>query len=98
MAVRVGGPQPLRVDGDDRGCGADGIGLAAQPGGARSLACARANSARCGQAEAMAILMRRTETVTRAPSLSSFKRMVPQVACANSVCGRPIRRNASSRT
>src|SRR5512132_4244991 len=46
----------------------------------------------------MAILMRRTETVTRAPSLSSFRRMVPQVACASSVCGRPIRRKASSRT
>jgi hypothetical protein len=43
----------------------------------------------------MAILMRRTETVTRAPIFKSFRRMVPQVAVSNSVWLRPIRRRVS---
>ena len=34
----------------------------------------------------MANLMRRTLTRTRAPSFSSLRRMVPQVASANCVC------------
>ena len=55
-------------------------------GGARRRAWARAKAAWCGQAEAMAILIRRTETVTRAPIFSSFSRMVPQVRLASSLC------------
>jgi hypothetical protein len=54
-------------------------------GGARSRAWARANSPWNGQAEVMATVILRTETVTRAPSLSSLRRMVPQVAWASSV-------------
>ena len=54
-----------------------------QPMALRSRACARANSSCHGQADAMAILIRRTLTRTRAPIFSSFSRMVPQVASAN---------------
>ncbi len=36
-----------------------------------------------GWAEAMAMRMRRTLRVTRAPILSSLSRIVPQVACVN---------------
>jgi hypothetical protein len=41
---------------------------------------ARPQSCAAGQADAMAILMRRTLTRTSAPILSSLRRMVPQVA------------------
>jgi hypothetical protein len=51
---------------------------------------------RYGQAEVSATLIRRTETVTFAPSLSSLSRIVPQVASWNRVCRRPIRHSASS--
>ncbi len=51
-----------------------------------------------GQAEAMATLIRRALTVTRAPILRSFSRIEPQVASANWVCASPIRRTASTRT
>ena len=54
--------------------------------------------ARHGQAEAMAILIRRTLTRTKAPSFSSFSRIVPQVASANCVCANPMRRRAQSST
>ena len=60
--------------------------LGAQRGGARKRAWARAKTAWYGQADAMAILIRRTETVTRAPIFKSFRRIVPQVAVSNSVC------------
>ena len=53
---------------------------------------ASANSSCHGQAEAIATLMRRTLMRTRAPSFSSFSRMVPQVASANWVCASPMRR------
>ena len=66
-------------------------GGACQAGEARALAAA----ARClaaqpqvwaaGHADAIATLMRRTLTRTRAPIFSSFRRMVPQVALANGV-------------
>jgi len=46
----------------------------------------------------MAILMRRTEMRTKAPSFSNFSRIVPQVASANYVCARPMRRRAQSST
>ena len=51
-----------------------------------------------GKAEAMASLMRRTETRTSAPILSSLRRMVAQLALANWVCLRPMRRKAHRRT
>src|SRR5438034_7353527 len=57
---------------------------------------ARPQSWAAGQADAMAILMRRTLMRTSAPILSSLRRMVPQLACANSVSCRPIRRRAHS--
>jgi hypothetical protein len=66
--------------------------------GYRSLACASAKACCEGQAEAMAMWMRRTLTRTSAPILSSFSRMVAQVAVANSVCARPMRRSAHSST
>ena len=50
------------------------------------------------QAEAMAILMRLTLTRTSAPILNSLRRMVPQVAWANGVCLRAMRRNAQTST
>jgi hypothetical protein len=53
---------------------------------------ARSQSPAAGQADAMAILMRRTLKRTIAPILSSLRRMVPQVAVAKSVSCRPIRR------
>jgi hypothetical protein len=59
---------------------------------------ASANSVRYGQAEARATLIRRTETVTRAPSWRSFKRIVPQVASWSWVWRNPMRRKASSST
>jgi hypothetical protein len=46
---------------------------------------ARPQSWAAEQADAMAILMRRTLTRTSAPILSSLSRMVPQEACAKSV-------------
>ena len=59
---------------------------------------AQAQSWATGQADAMAILMRRTLMRTIAPILSSLRRMVPQVALAKSVSCRPIRRNAQIST
>jgi len=46
----------------------------------------------------MANLMRRMLTRTSAPSLSNLSRMVPQVASANAVPARPMRRNAQIST
>src|SRR6184192_592499 len=51
-----------------------------------------------GQAEAMAILMRRTEMRTNAPILRNLRRMVPQVALANAVSARAMRRIAQIST
>ena len=51
-----------------------------------------------GHADASAIFTRRTEVVTSAPILRSFKRIVPQVARASSVPARPMRRSAQSNT
>jgi hypothetical protein len=51
-----------------------------------------------GQADAIATLIRRKLTRTAAPSFSSFSRIAPQVASANSVWARPMRRNAQSST
>jgi hypothetical protein len=51
-----------------------------------------------GKAEAMASLMRRTETPTSAPILRSLRRMVAQLALANCVRLRPMRRKAQMRT
>src|SRR4029077_17608819 len=77
-------------------------GGACQAGEARALAAA----ARClaaqpqvwaaGHADAIATLMRRALTRTRAPIFSSFRRMVPQVALANGVWCRAMRRKAHS--
>ena len=47
-----------------------------------------------GEAEAMAILMRRTLIVTSAPSFKSLSRMVPAVAWASSVPTKAMRRKA----
>ena len=55
-------------------------------------ACASSNSSCHGQADAIAILIRRTLTQTKAPSFSSFSRIVPQVASANWVNAGPMRR------
>src|SRR5580704_923744 len=66
-------------------------GGACQAGEARALAAAARRLAAqpqawaAGHADAIATLMRRTLTRTRAPILSSFRRMVPQVALANGV-------------
>jgi hypothetical protein len=62
-----------------------------QAGEARALAAAARRLAAqpqawaAGHADAIATLMRRTLTRTRAPILSSLRRMVPQVALANGV-------------
>src|SRR5437773_1386120 len=51
--------------------------------------------ARCsaaGQTEAMAILIRRTEMRTNPPILRNLRRMEPQVALANGVSARAMRR------
>ena len=65
-------------------------GGACQAGEARALAAARRVAAQpqawaAGHADAIATLMRRALTRTRAPILSSLRRMVPQVALANGV-------------
>src|SRR5271165_2743590 len=66
-------------------------GGACQTGEARALAAAARRVAAqpqawaAGHADAIATLMRRTLTRTRAPILSSLRRMVPQVALANGV-------------
>src|SRR5271167_4011658 len=66
-------------------------GGACQAGEARALAAAARRLAAqpqawaAGHADAIATLMRRTLTRTRAPIFSSFRRMVPQVALANGV-------------
>src|SRR6202521_6475489 len=78
-------------------------GAACQAGEARAFAAAARRVAAspqtwaAGQPDAIATLMRRTLMRTRAPILSSLRRMVPQVALANSVSWRPIRRVAHSR-
>jgi hypothetical protein len=63
-----------------------------------SIAWASANSYCQGQAEAMAILTRRTLIRTQAPIFKSFSRIVLQVALANCVCASPLRRSAQSST
>ena len=66
-------------------------GGACQAGEARALAAAarlvaaQPQAWAAGHADAIATLMRRTLTRTRAPILSSLRRMVPQVALANGV-------------
>src|SRR5262249_41559994 len=74
-------------------------GGACQAGEPRALAAASRRAAQpqasaAGHADAIATLMRRTLTRTRAPILSSLRRMVPQVALANGVCCNPMRRKA----
>src|ERR1700730_11249057 len=77
---------------------------ACQAGEARALAAAARRLAAqpqalaAGHADAIATLMRRTLTRTRAPILSSLRRMVPQVDFANGVCCNPMRRKAHSST
>ena len=79
-------------------------GDACQRGAARALAAwlkrraARPHSRAAGQADAMAILTRRTETRTSAPIFRSLRRMLPQVALAKMVSARPMRRRAQSST
>src|SRR5260370_23399980 len=51
-----------------------------------------------GQPDAMANLIRRTLTVTRAPILNSLRRTVPQVASARSVVCKARRRRPLTRT
>jgi len=63
---------------------------------AKAVALDPADVDRC--AEAMATLMRRTERRTWAPIFRSARRSVPQVASANWVWARPMRRRAQSRT
>src|SRR5450432_116459 len=96
-----------RVDLGEPGDGAASVthrGSACHAGEARAKAAiasrmaARAQSWAAGQADAIAILMRRTLTRTIAPILSSLRRIVPQVALAKSVSCSPIRRNAQSST
>ncbi len=60
--------------------------------------CAWTNSCCQGQAEAMANLMRRTLTLTRAPIFSSFSRMVAQVACVRIPIYPPMHSNAKPPT
>ena len=75
-----------------------------QAGGARASAAmarriaALPQSRATGQADAMAILMRRTLMRTSAPIFKNLRRMVPQVALAKAVLRRPIRRRAQSST
>src|SRR6185437_9741201 len=77
---------------------------ACQAGAARALAAshkrraARPHSSAAGEADAMAILMRRTETRTSAPIFSSLRRMLPQVESAKMVSARPMRRKAQTST
>src|SRR5918999_764173 len=77
--------------------GTEGLGgaVADQP---HNRAWARRNTAASGQLEAMAMRMRRTLRVTRAPIFKSFRRMLPQVAVASSVPARPMRRSAATST
>jgi hypothetical protein len=71
-------------------------GEACQAGEARALAAsakrraAMLHSSAAGQAEAMAILMRREEMRTSAPIFNSLSLMVPQVASAKAVSARPM--------
>src|SRR5208282_600789 len=79
-------------------------GGACQTGAARALAAAarrraaQPQSAAAGQADAMAILMRRTEIRTSAPIFNSLSLMVPQVASAKAVSARAMRRSAQTST
>src|SRR5258708_17330920 len=59
---------------------------------------AAAKTALSGQPDAMASLTRRTLMVMSAPILNSLRRMVPQVALANSVACRARRRRLSTST
>src|SRR3974390_3193317 len=75
-----------------------------QTGEARALAAAASRTAAspqmsaAGQADAIAILMRRTLILTSAPILSSLSRMLPQLALASLVCATAMRRMAHSST
>ena len=79
-------------------------GDACQAGEARAFAAATRREAASpqvvatGQADAMAILMRRTLMRTSAPIFRNLRRMVPQVALAKLVLAKPIRRKAHSST
>ena len=64
----------------------------------RSRACGGSNASRHGQAEAIAILIRRTLTWTSAPIFNSFSRIVPQVASANCVWASTSRRKRRPRS
>lgn len=63
-----------------------------------SRACARANSSAAGQAEAIATLTRQMLMRISDPIFSSLRRRVPQVAWADWVCARPMRRSAQTST
>src|SRR5258708_26162058 len=95
--IDLGGP------GDDAAFGTL-RGDACQAGEARGFAAAARRTAASPQAaaaghpDAIATLMRRTLMRTRAPILSSLRRMVPQVALAYSVSWSPMRRKAQSST
>src|SRR5258708_16408849 len=95
--IDLGGP------GDDAAFGTL-RGGAGQAGEARGFAAAARRTAASPQAaaaghpDAIATLMRRTLMRTRAPILSSLRRMVPQVALAYSVSWSPMRRKAQSST
>jgi len=69
-------------------------GQAADPAAQLSASQASANTPCAGQADAMATLIRRTRFVTSAPICNCFSRIVPQVACSNSVSASAIRRSA----
>lgn len=90
-ALRLGAIEVGFVVGVSGWCGA-GVG---QP---HNRAWARRKTAASGQLEAMAMRMRRTLRVTRAPIFRSFRRMLPQVAVARSVPARPMRRSAVTST
>src|SRR5271169_3076393 len=72
--------------------------LVRQRAAAASRAWAIRYSRWLGKDEAMASLMRRTETRTSAPILSNLRRMVAQLALANCVGLRAMRRKAQRRT
>src|SRR3954470_16793200 len=77
----------MEVGGWRWGFGLGGAGVD-QP---HNRAWARRKTAASGQLEAIATRMRRTLRVTRAPIFRIFRRMLPQVAAANSVSARPMR-------
>src|SRR5258708_19940339 len=73
-----------------RGGGACHAGDARARAARASLIAASPHSLAAGQADAMAILTRRTLMRTIAPILSSLRRMVPHLACPNSLSCRPM--------